>query len=152
MRQGLQGNTGNRRHGQSYRRKSAAFSFGFGLGLLIAIPTALSLAEWVGTAPPPQTMIHVVAKDAIVDSVVHFATNQARNGDVATARSMLTAHESGSTAHAVFALAETYDPNMLAAWNIRGVTADARLARELYRKAASLGLARAERRLGLLEN
>jgi TPR repeat protein len=47
----------------------------------------------------------------------------------------------------VFALAETYDPNMLAAWGVRGVTADVMKAKALYFKARDLGIVRAQMRL-----
>ncbi len=50
-----------------------------------------------------------------------------------------------------FALAETYDPNMLAAWGTRGVAADVAKARALYRKALSLGAERAQVRLDALK-
>ena len=50
----------------------------------------------------------------------------------------------------MFALAETYDPNMLAAWGTRGVAADVAKARALYRKALSLGAERAQVRLDAL--
>jgi TPR repeat protein len=51
----------------------------------------------------------------------------------------------------LFALAETYDPNMLAAWGTRGVTADVARARALYQKALGLGVASAQNRLDALK-
>lgn len=140
-----------RRHATSYRRKSVAFGFGFGLGFLIAIPAALSLAQWAGS-PPQAPMTSVFAKDETADSAVRLATQVAREGDVAKAREMLSAQDMDRSADVVFALAETYDPNMLAAWNSRGVAADAGRARDLYRLASSLGMPRADRRLTLLED
>jgi hypothetical protein len=50
-----------------------------------------------------------------------------------------------------FALAETYDPNMLTAWGVRGVAADIARARALYRKALSFGVATAHARLEALK-
>ena len=50
-----------------------------------------------------------------------------------------------------FALAETYDPNMLAAWGTRGVAADVTKARSLYFKARDLGVVRAQVRLDQLK-
>ena len=67
------------------------------------------------------------------------------------AREMLAAAEEGSEDPAVFALAETYDPNMLAAWGSRGVAADVAKARALYRKALNLGVANAQNRLEALK-
>jgi TPR repeat protein len=64
---------------------------------------------------------------------------------------MLTASESVGPGPIVFALAETYDPNMLAAWGTRGVTSDVAKARALYRKAVELGVNRAQARLDALK-
>jgi TPR repeat protein len=50
-----------------------------------------------------------------------------------------------------FALAETYDPNMLAAWGTRGVAADVAKAKALYGEALERGVARARRRLEALQ-
>jgi hypothetical protein len=47
--------------------------------------------------------------------------------------------------------AETYDPNMLGAWGARGVASDIARARELYRKAHSLGVASVHGRLEALK-
>ena len=58
--------------------------------------------------------------------------------------------EDGEQGAVSFALAETYDPNMLAAWGTRGVTADPAKARALYQKAFDLGMARAQYRLDAL--
>jgi TPR repeat protein len=49
-----------------------------------------------------------------------------------------------------FALAETYDPNMLSAWGSRGVTSDVVRAKALYRKALELGVTKANMRLEAL--
>jgi hypothetical protein len=48
------------------------------------------------------------------------------------------------------ALAETFDPNVLAAWGIRGQTADPRIARDLYSKAHMIGVPMARQRLEAL--
>ena len=48
---------------------------------------------------------------------------------------LLAANEGLASGALVFALAETYDPNMLAAWGVRGVTADVMKAKALYFKA-----------------
>ena len=67
------------------------------------------------------------------------------------AREVLGAAEEASQGPASFALAETYDPNMLAAWGSRGVAADVAKARALYRKALNLGVAHAQVRLEALK-
>ena len=65
------------------------------------------------------------------------------------ARELLSGDGSPS-APLLFALAETYDPNMLAAWGSRGVSADVQRARALYAKALDLGFGRAMARLDAL--
>jgi hypothetical protein len=56
----------------------------------------------------------------------------------------------GGNAQALFALAETYDPNMLAAWGTIGMQGDVAKARELYTKALAGGLHEADARLKAL--
>ena len=85
------------------------------------------------------------------DDLLAQASRRVGNGDVAAAREMLAAAEEGSQGPVSFALAETYDPNMLAAWGSRGVTADVAKAKALYRKALSLGVVNAQNRLEALK-
>ncbi len=54
--------------------------------------------------------------------------------------------EAGSV-KASCALAETYDPNILARWGTYGTRGDASKARELYAKAASGGIREAKDRI-----
>lgn len=79
------------------------------------------------------------------------ATRRVESGDIAGAREALAGAEDGTHGGVTLALAETYDPNMLAAWGARGVTADVAKARALYRRAAGLGVARAQTRLEALQ-
>ena len=79
------------------------------------------------------------------------ALRRVENGDVAGAREMVAAAEDGRQGLVSFALAETYDPNMLAAWGTRGVASDITRARALYRKALNLGVAIAQDRLEALK-
>ena len=55
------------------------------------------------------------------------------------------AAETGS-ARATFALAETYDPNVLATWRTRGTQGDATKARDLYARAYEGGIKAAKDR------
>jgi hypothetical protein len=84
------------------------------------------------------------------DDLLDRARQKVEAGDFRGARDLLNGHEDGDNAATSFALAETYDPNMLAAWDARGVEADAKKARQLYNKALSLGLKRARARLEAL--
>ena len=82
-----------------------------------------------------------------IEEVLAQASQRIESGDVIGAREMLASADDGTQGAISFALAETYDPNMLAAWGIRAMVADAAKAREFYHKASGLGVARAQRRL-----
>jgi hypothetical protein len=83
--------------------------------------------------------------------VIAQASRRLESGDVLGAREILAAADRGNQGLISFALAETYDPNMLGAWGARGVAPDVARARELYRKALSLGVASAHGRLEALK-
>ena len=87
---------------------------------------------------------------ARVDDLIAQASRRVESGDVAGAREILAVAEEGSHGPVSFALAETYDPNMLAAWGSRGAAADVAKAKALYRKALNLGVASAQNRLEAL--
>jgi TPR repeat protein len=71
-------------------------------------------------------------------------------GDVGAARNVLErAAESGNAA-ALFALAETHDPVVLAAWGTLGTQGDVAKAKELYARALKGGIVEAKRRLEVL--
>jgi hypothetical protein len=103
----------------------------------------------VAAIPPPPRQVEPVRSRA--DDLLAMAKRRIEGGDVAGAREiMLQAPETGSSAPMVFLLAETYDPNMLASWQTRGVTANPERARALYLKARDLGDSRAQQRLDWL--
>jgi hypothetical protein len=104
---------------------------------------------------PPMVPIIAAARlidpnQSRIDGLLAQAAQRIESGDVAGAREMLADADDGGQGAVSFALAETYDPNMLAAWGTRGVAADAAKARELYQKAFGLGVARAQNRLDAL--
>ena len=74
-----------------------------------------------------------------------------RRGTYRIARTISAELSVPPLAPAAFALAETYDPNMLAAWGARGWAADVGQARALYRKALAGGISRAQSRLDALK-
>ena len=84
------------------------------------------------------------------DELLARASQRIESGDVIGAREMLAGADDRTQGTISFALAETYDPNMLAAWGIRDALADAAKARELYQLAFGLGVARAQDRLDAL--
>jgi TPR repeat protein len=63
---------------------------------------------------------------------------------------MLERTVEGGNARAMFALAETYDSNMLSAWGTIGVQGDFAKAKELYAKALTGGIEEADARLKAL--
>ena len=106
-------------------------------------------------AKPPQ--VPVIATERLIDrnkaridELLAQSAQRIDSGDITGAREMLEGADDGGQGAVSFALAETYDPNMLAAWGTRGVTADAAKARALYHKAFDLGVAQAEKRLDAL--
>jgi hypothetical protein len=68
-------------------------------------------------------------------------------GDIGAARSVLERAAETATAPALFALAETFDPAVLAAWGTVGTQGDPVRARELYTRALAGGVAEAKDRL-----
>jgi hypothetical protein len=110
--------------------------------------------------PPPQARAPVVAAVPVprsveparsrADELLTQAKRRIESGDIAGARDILQAPETTESAPITFMLAETFDPNMLASWQTRGVTANPERARALYRKARELGDGRAQQRLDWL--
>ncbi len=70
-----------------------------------------------------------------------------RGGDIAGARRLLEEPAGAGDGEALFVLAETYDPNVLAALASKGVTAEVGKARQLYEAAQSKDIEAAARRL-----
>ena len=79
--------------------------------------------------------------------LIEKAESMLERGDLIGARRELAEAASAGNAHAKFALAETFDPNMLAARGMRVPVADAGTARALYTQALAAGDGRAQRRL-----
>jgi TPR repeat protein len=69
-----------------------------------------------------------------------------RYGDVSGARLLLEHASRQGSALAAFKLAETYDPGRLRVWRVYGVRPEVTKARELYRRAYTLGVEEARGR------
>lgn len=67
-------------------------------------------------------------------------------GDILAARTVLERAAEMGSAQASFALAETYDPSVLAKWGTYGTRGDAAMARDLYAKAGAGGVTEARKR------
>ncbi|MGY3483113.1 hypothetical protein ACVW1C_000996 [Bradyrhizobium sp. USDA 4011] len=82
--------------------------------------------------------------------LVARASSLLRQGDVGAARLVLERAVEMGSAQASFALAETYDPLVLAKWGTYGTRSDASKARALYAKADAAGIKEAKARLDAL--
>jgi len=74
------------------------------------------------------------------------ATGLLRQGDIGAARAVLERAAELGSAQAAFALAETFDPNVLTKWGAYGMRGDPIKARELYAKAEAGGIKEAKER------
>ncbi len=73
-----------------------------------------------------------------------------RQGDIAGARVILARLDRAGNRQATLTLAETYDPALLAQWNVRGIKPDPAKAAELYQRAIDGGVNAARARLNAL--
>jgi len=71
-------------------------------------------------------------------------------GDIAGARRVLERAARAKDGPVLFALAETYDPAMLAQWGVVGMRPDVERARALYQQALERGMGQARERLATL--
>jgi hypothetical protein len=71
-------------------------------------------------------------------------------GDIGSARAVLERASALGSAPALFALAETYDPDRLATWGTSGTQGDPAKAKDLYTKALAGGVTAAKGRLEAL--
>jgi hypothetical protein len=114
------------------------------------VPPVVPAAAPQPPSPPPAPKVD--EQRARLEELITKARQKIDAGDVMGAREILAVAEAGIPSGTVtFALAETYDPERLAAWGTRGVAADATKARSLYTKALGMGLSRAQERLDALK-
>jgi len=78
---------------------------------------------------------------------IALARAKMQQGDIAAARRLLERAAESDEPVAMFVLAETYDPQMLARWGVLGVKPDLEKARALYEKAETRGVQGAKERL-----
>jgi hypothetical protein len=111
-------------------------------------PKAQGLAV---TFSPATTFIPMRPQNA---DLISQALRHIRDGHVVTAREILkvlATGDDGSQGFILFALAETYDPKMLAIWGARDVSSDVVQAQIFYRRALDLGQVIARERLDALK-
>ena len=116
-----------------------------------AIETAQSITtpEPQASAPPAAPVPAARRGLAPAEAAAYTALARAKiqHGDIAAARRLLERASDSDDADALLALAETYDPQMLAQWGVIGVKADLEFAKTLYDRAATRGAERAKERL-----
>ena len=88
-------------------------------------------------------------RSAVADRLID-AHGLIRDGNIERARELLADATVSTNAEAAYLLAETFDPNLLAALGITGVRADAARARDLYTNALAGGVTAARQRLDSL--
>jgi hypothetical protein len=98
--------------------------------------------------PSPATRL----SDPQAAALLVRAQELVQNRDIVSARLILEKASSGGNAEAAFRLAETYDPEILAGWNVLGINGDPVRARELYAKASQAGVPAARDRLASMKD
>jgi hypothetical protein len=112
---------------------------------LVEPPAVAAVQPPVAVAAPRPDPVKARAEELMAQ-----ARRLIESGEISRARTMLDAPEAAASAPLMFMLAETYDPNMLASWQTRGINANPERARALYLKARDLGDGRAQQRLDWL--
>ena len=107
-------------------------------------PAAVAAVE-PGARPSP------VTAPAKLPNTIAMAHEKIKVGEMDEARIMLARLASQGDSNAVFALAETFDPNVLAAWGTHGAEANSEKAKMFYSMALSQGVSRAEMRIKALQ-
>jgi hypothetical protein len=110
----------------------------------VAAPPLVDLETTPSSAEPSSTR---TLTNAQLAAYVAQARRQIAVGDIAGARLLLEPAAAQDDMDALFALAETYDPQMLRRWRVFGPRPDDAMARTLYEKAAKRGHAEAAARL-----
>jgi hypothetical protein len=115
----------------------------------IAVKTevaAPSVRADVQPAAPPSP----IATEAEARHLMTRARRFVEQRNISAAREMFERAADAGHPPALFGLAETYDPNMLAAWETIGTQGDVARAKALYAKALGAGMAEAQARLKAL--
>ena len=84
------------------------------------------------------------------DQILGEARKFLAQGDILAARALLISTATAGDPQAQFVLAETYDPNFLRWWNVKGIESNAGSARQWYYAARRGGMAEAQGRLDAL--
>jgi hypothetical protein len=113
-----------------------------------APPVSASVAA---IKPVPVEVVTAQNEAARSEALLEDARRLIGEGDFRTARSVLEDQAISALPTARFLLAETYDPNFLAARGVRSVRAEVPRAIELYRQALIGGIDSASQRINALK-
>ena len=114
------------------------------------VPTAPVSASVAVIKPVPVEVVTAQNEAAKSEALLEDARRLIGEGDFRAARSMLEDQAISALPTARFLLAETYDPNFLAARGVRSVRAEVPRAIELYRLALDGGIDAARQRINAL--
>jgi hypothetical protein len=112
-------------------------------------PTAVAPAA-VAPAPVASSVRKLDADE--LATLMNRAKSLLAAGDIAPARLLLERAADAQEASAALMLAQTYDPGVLGAQDLRSITPDPAMARSWYEKAARMGSSDAQQRLAQMQN
>jgi hypothetical protein len=119
----------------------------------VVTSTAPAVATATTVAPPAKAIDGARAIDAgELAGLLKRAKGLIAIGDIAAARLLLERAAGAQEASAALLLAQTYDPAVLGAPDMRSITPDPAMARDWYRKAAQFGSPEAQQRLAQIQN
>jgi hypothetical protein len=166
---------------EALAQQARSMLVGFATGSAIVIPVLIAFVAMPGLMPQivprPQQAVMTPAKppaptlvsvprpaerptyhlpsasepDRVLAQKLDVAQSRMARREVLAAREVLVGQDIASQPEAIFALAETYDPNVLASLNVTHVGADSERARSLYGQALAGGIEAARQRLGGLQ-
>ena len=118
-----------------------------------ATPPLAAVAPVAVVPPAPSAAPQVRRMDADeLATLMQRARGFLATGDLMSARLLLERAADAQEVDAALLLAQTYDPDLLGAADVRNIVAEPAKARAWYQKAAQLGSADAQRRLAQLPN
>lgn len=128
-----------------------AIASAYQIALQAQAPTQVQAPAPVAALPAPPEPARTLDPDTLAGLMTR-ARSMISVGDVGAARLLLERAANAKDAAAALLLAQTYDPVVLGTSDTRSIIADAAVARDWYRRAATLGSAEARQRLAQFPN
>jgi hypothetical protein len=116
-----------------------------------AASAPLAAVAPVAVVPPAAPQVRRMDPDELAN-LMQRAKRFVAAGDLPAARLLLERAADAQEAEAALMLAQTYDPDVVGAQDVRNIIAEPAKARAWYQKAAQLGSTDAQRRLAQLAN